>query len=185
LNAIGSEALNVSGNGVINITSSQWNASTTIWAVTATSATAVHTIGGARNSRPSAGNPHAAWNVRRFNLAVGSHQETCNASDNTPLIMYSPEAGIFNNPSPSNVREGTTYGPGGALIGTFAQTVSPSLAQIAEAVPSVEDISAQMERTNSPLKTTSDTIAAVKTRLENTATTEVVQEIVTSTLGAL
>lgn len=183
-NAIGSEALNASGNGVINITSSQWNASTTIWAVTATSATVIHTIGGIRNSRPSAGNPHAAVNIRRFNV-VGSQQETYNASDNTPLIMYSPEAGIFNNPSPANVKEGIFYGPGGALVGTFAQTVSPSLAQIADAVPSVEDISTQMERTGSPLKTTSDTIAALKDRLGNTATTEVVQEIVTNTLGAL
>jgi len=123
-------------------------------------------------------------NVRRFNL-VGPQQETYNASDNTPLIMYSPEAGIFNNPLPANVREGIVYGPGGALVGTFAQTVSPSLAQIADAVPSVEEISTQMERTGSPLKATSDTIAAVKTRLENTATTEVVQQIVADTLGAL
>jgi hypothetical protein len=132
-NAIGSEALNVSGNGVINITASQWNASTTIWAVTATSATVVHTIGGIRNSRPSAGNPHAAVNIRRFNV-VGSQQETYNASDNTALIMYTADAGIFNNPSPANVRDGIVYGPGGALVGTFAQTVSPSLAQIGSGV---------------------------------------------------
>ena len=99
--------------------------------------------------------------------------------------MYSPEAGIFNNPPTTDVRAGVTYGPGGALIGTFAQTISPSLAQIADAVPSVQEISTQLERTGSPLKTTSDTIAAVKTRLENVATTEVVQQIVTDTMGAL
>ena len=184
-NAIGSEALNVSGNGVINVTASQWNASTTIWAVTATSATVVHTIGGIRNSRPSAGNPHAAWNVRRFNLPVGSHQETYNASDNTALIMYTADAGIFNNPPAADVRAGVTYGPGGALVGTFAQTISPSLAQIADAVPSVEDISTQMERSNGPLDTVADTLAFLQPRLVDVATTEVVQEIVTNTLGAL
>jgi hypothetical protein len=137
-NAIGSEALNVSGNGVINITASQWNASATIWAVTATSATVIHTIGGTRNSRPSAGNPHAAWNVRRFNLAVGSHQETCNASDNTALIMYSPDGVPFGNPPTADVRAGVTYGPGGALTGTFAQTISPTLTQIGSGVWSAD-----------------------------------------------
>ena len=186
LNASGNEAATISGSGVMNLVSSQANASTVSPAITAQSTTVTHTFSGVVNNRPSPGNSYNAVNVRRLRLGVGvPHQQIFDGSDGTPVILYSPEAGIFNNPPTTDVRAGVTYGPGGALIGTFAQTVSPSLAQIADAVPSVEEISTQMERTGSPLKATSDTIAALKDRLEDAATTEVVQQILTDTLGAL
>jgi hypothetical protein len=135
LNASGNEAVSVSGNGVMNLVSSQANASTASPAITAQSATATHTFSGVVNNRPSPGNSYNALNVRRLRLGVGvPHQQIFDASDGTALILYSPEAGIFNNPSPANVREGTVFGPGGALVGTFAQTVSPSLEQIGAGV---------------------------------------------------
>jgi hypothetical protein len=195
---LGGYAVVFTGTPTVDLVNNTYAANAIGPAVRSLVATTPLRISGIEIDHPATGFAAVVAERRNYgaNLPVGAYRQGA-LSSGAAYIQADAGYSLFGQAAPADVRFGMIYA-NGQLVGTM-QAVSPTPQQIWEyATRSLTDkagfeltsganqaISDRMERTGSPLKTTSNTIAAVKTRLENTATTEVVQQIVADTLGAL